>query len=605
MPLRRGLSRFSATAALCTALLASVPPASAAPGAAADGWDAAAALRFWTPQRLASATDPSAPTPTSSARTGPAPRTAGAAAPRGARGVQGAGVAATHFDGIRSVGMLFQVDREMRAHYCSAATVLSPGGGLILTAGHCAGAKAVFVPRYDPAKPLDGQPYGVWPVSEWFLDPQYKRNTTAPESDLDVAFGRVAPEGERRLQDVAGGNTLVRTPRPDNDVTVVGYPSVGHNPQDRPVRCATRTGALPGFQQMRIDCAGMWGGVSGGPWFSHLDDKEGTGEIIGNVGGYNGGGPDVPSGDPLYDRITYSPLYGERILRLYDDAQNGRHDDPGPYQQPVPPFALGGTERWRQARLTAAGDFTAAVQDDLVVVWTDGSATLFQGSDGKDPSVPFVAQYQIAKPGSVWQHARAIAGGGFAAGGEGLVVRWGDGEVSQYTTVDRSGFHGEKMLTAKNATWQNAKLVTLGRFNGGPLRDDLLVVWASGTVSIYPDLGANALRKETQIAKSDKTWTYAGQIGTGDFTGGKSSDLMVRWIDGETTIYPAVDLKGLHGEKTIRPANSPWSNATVLTTGAFTQNKAANDVLVRWSDGRLTLHPNVNTAGLHEEYPLA
>ncbi|MER5979473.1 hypothetical protein ABT142_23680 [Streptomyces sp. NPDC001857] len=474
-----------------------------------------------------------------------------------------------------------------------------------MTAGHCAGAKAVFVPRYDPAKPLGGQPYGIWPISEWFLDPQYKRNTTAPESDLDVAFGRVTSEGERRLEDVVGANSFARTPRADNDVTVIGYPSVGHNPQDRPVRCATRTAALPGFQQMRIDCAGMWGGVSGGPWFSRLDEKEGTGEIIGNIGGYNGGGPIVPSGDPLYDRISYSPLYGERVLRLYDDARNGRHNDPGPYHPPAPPFSLGGSERWRQARLTAAGDFTADAQDDLVVVWTDGSATLFQGGDRNDPQAPFTAQYQIAKPGSVWQYARAIAGGGFTAGGEGLVVRWNDGEVSQYTTVDRDGFHGEKMLTPKNTAWQNAKLVTLGRFNGGSLRDDLLVVWTSGTVSIYSDLGTNALGKQTQIAKNDKTWTYAEQIGTGDFTGAKSSDLMVRWIDGETTIYPGVDLKGLHGEKMINPAKSAWSNATVLTTGAFTENKTANDVLVRWKDGHLTLHPGVDSTGLHQKYRLA
>ncbi|POX42031.1 esterase, partial [Streptomyces sp. Ru71] len=194
--------------------------------------------------------------------------------------------------------------------------------------------------------------------------------------------------------------------------------------------------------------------------------------------------------------------------------------------------------------------------------------------------------------------ARAIAGGGFADGGEGLVVRWSDGEVSQYTTVDKSGFHGEKMLTAKNPTWQNAKLLTLGHFNGGTQRDDLLVVWTNGTVSLYPDLGANGLRKETQIIKNNKTWTYAEQIGTGDFTGAKTSDLTVRWIDGETTIYPGVDLKGLHGEKTIRPAKSPWTNATVLTTGAFTDNKA-NDILVRWNDGHLTLHPDVDTAGLH------
>ncbi|MER5718974.1 S1 family peptidase [Streptomyces sp. NPDC002132] len=265
---------------------------------------------------------------------------------------------------------------------------------------------------------------------------------------------------------------------------------------------------------------------------------------------------------------------------------------------------------WKKADLLASGYFTGGSAGgsrhmDLLVRWSDSSVSLFQGGDRNDPQAPFTAQYQIAKPGSVWQYARAIAGGGFTAGGEGLVVRWNDGEVSQYTTVDRDGFHGEKMLTPKNTAWQNAKLVTLGRFNGGSLRDDLLVVWTSGTVSIYSDLGTNALGKQTQIAKNDKTWTYAEQIGTGDFTGAKSSDLMVRWIDGETTIYPGVDLKGLHGEKMINPAKSAWSNATVLTTGAFTENKTANDVLVRWKDGHLTLHPGVDSTGLHQKYRLA
>ncbi|WP_327326801.1 hypothetical protein OG735_33065 [Streptomyces sp. NBC_01210] len=137
-----------------------------------------------------------------------------------------------------------------------------------------------------------------------------------------------------------------------------------------------------------------------------------------------------------------------------------------------------------------------------------------------------------------------------------LVVRWVDGEVTQYTHVDQQGFHEEKTL-AKTAAWQNAKLVTTGRFNGGTLRDDLLVVWNNGTVSLYPDLNTNAVRKEVQLAKADKIWTYADQISAGEFTGAKTSDLLVRWKDGETTIYPGVDTRGFHGETKIAPPNPP------------------------------------------------
>ncbi|MFE7773922.1 S1 family peptidase [Streptomyces sp. NPDC057445] len=266
---------------------------------------------------------------------------------------------------------------------------------------------------------------------------------------------------------------------------------------------------------------------------------------------------------------------------------------------------------WKKADLLAAGYFTGGSANgkrhmDLLVRWVDGSVTLFQGAEGSDAKAPFSARYELAKAGSVWKHARAISGGSFTAGGsDGLVVRWVDGEVTQYTHVDQQGFHEEKMLAKAAAAWQSAKVVTAGRFNGGSLRDDLLVVWANGTVSLYPDLNTNGVRKESQLVKADKTWTYADQISAGEFTGGKTSDLLVRWKDGETTIYPGVDTKGFHGETKIRPAKSPWANATVLTVGAFTANKVPNDVLVRWNDGKLTLHPGVDGAGLHSEVQIA
>ncbi|MCS0634089.1 trypsin-like peptidase domain-containing protein [Streptomyces sp. LP05-1] len=599
----RPLRRLAAVLVVCGTLLTPAtalaaptpvptptPTASPTPGPAGDGWTVEEALRFWTPERISSATDPAPapPAPLTSRR----PRAVG-------QGREGGGDTSVHFDGVDSVGMLFAVDKDMRAHYCSAASVHGSGRDLILTAGHCVNSKAVFVPRYDPAKPLAGQPHGIWPVEEWFTDPRYQRNSRAADSDLDFAFGRVRADGDRKLEDVVGGNTVARTPSAANDVTVIGYPSVGHNPEDRPVRCATRTAALAGFHQMRIDCAGMWGGVSGGPWFSRLDAK-GTGEIIGNVGGFNGGGPAVPSSDPLYNRISYSPLYGDRFLRLYEDAQQDRHSDPGPYVPPAAPFTPGTPEKWRNARLMTSGNFTGANRDDLLVVWTDGSASLFRGSDSADPAVPFSARYEVAKAGSVWKHAQAISAGSFRPGTDGVVVRWVDGEVTEYAHADERGFHDEKQLI-KAEGWQKAKLITVGRFNG-TARDDLLVVWSYGTVTIYPDLDTRGVSKGTHLVVSDKTWTYAEQVGAGEFTGGRTSDLIVRWKDGETTIHPAVDEKGFHGETKVRPAKSPWVNAALVAPGAFTGTGATrDDVLVRWTDGALSVYPQVDAAGTHRE----
>lgn len=489
----------------------------------------------------------------------------------------------------------------MRAHYCSASVVRSKGGNLILTAGHCLNSKAVFVPKYDPTRALNEQPYGIWPVDEWFGDKWYTKNSRGPESDLDYAFARVRPNGARSLQDTVGGNTLARPAATENAVTAVGYPNVGRNPQDRPIQCSSRTQPLPGYNQMRIDCAGMWDGVSGGPFFSTLDRSAGTGEIIGNVGGYNGGGPGVPTSHPAYNRISYSPVYSDRFLRLYEDADNGRHSDFGAYRQPALPFAMGGWEQWDNARLMATGEFTGEGSGDLLVVWADGSVVLYQGSGNGDPQRPFSASVRLAAPGSVWKNAVAIAGGRFTGSGtDGLVVRWSDGELSEYRHVDRTGFHDEKML-AKNANWRNARLITVGRHSANALRDDLLVVWANGSVGMYSDVDTNAVSKGAFLARANNTWPTAAQISVGEFTGRQTDDLLVRWANGESTIHPAVGNSGLRGEFRIRPAQSPWSRADVVTAGALGADGQRYDVLVRLRDGSVSLHPDVDDAGLHQE----
>jgi hypothetical protein len=78
----------------------------------------------------------------------------------------------------------------------------------------------------------------------------------------------------------------------------------------------------------------------------------------------------------------------------------------------------------------------------------------------------------------------------------------------------------------------------------------------------------------------------------------------VRWTDGETTVYPGPTGKALPREIEIRPAKSGWTDATVVTAGAFTASTAADDILVRWSDGHVSLFPGVVAKGLHDEVQL-
>ncbi|MFF3518986.1 hypothetical protein [Streptomyces sp. NPDC002573] len=268
---------------------------------------------------------------------------------------------------------------------------------------------------------------------------------------------------------------------------------------------------------------------------------------------------------------------------------------------------------WKDAVQMSAGYYTGGSAGgsrhmDLIVLWDDGEVTLYQGGDSNDAAHPFAAEYQLAPRKSIWTHAVSITGVNATGGGtDGLVVRWNDGEMTQYTTVDAKGFHGEKQLAPRNTpAWKDdARLMTGGRFTPGGHRDDLLAVWKDGHVSVFSDLAANGLSKQTQIVgKNTTTWPYAGQLTTGSFTGNATEDLLVRWVDGETTLYAGLTGKELPGEIRIRPRNSEWKDAALVTAGAFTANTAANDIIVRWNDGHVSLFTGIDAKGLHDEVRL-
>ncbi|MFI8242549.1 trypsin-like serine protease [Streptomyces sp. NPDC085866] len=268
---------------------------------------------------------------------------------------------------------------------------------------------------------------------------------------------------------------------------------------------------------------------------------------------------------------------------------------------------------WKHAVRMTAGYYTGGSAGggrhmDLIVVWDDGEVTLYQGGDADDPAHPFAAEHQLAPRGSIWAKAVDVTGVNTAGGGDGLVVRWIDGEMTLYTSVDAKGFHGEKQLApAKTPLWRDdAGLLVAGRFTPGGHRDDLLVDWKDGHVSLFADLAANGLKKQTQLVAKNNTWSYARQLTTGSFTGKDTDDLLVRWSDGETTVYPGLTIgKALPGEIKIRPAKSNWADATVVTAGAFTHNTKPDDLVTRWADGHVSLFPGVDAKGLHDEIRLA
>ncbi|MEV5126051.1 S1 family peptidase [Streptomyces decoyicus] len=288
-------------------------------------------------------------------------------------------------------------------------------------------------------------------------------------------------------------------------------------------------------------------------------------------------------------------------------AVDARVDDLGAWVQQVryrPAFAAA---PWEKATHIASGYFTGGSAGgtrhmDMIVRWNDAEVTLYQGSDDKDPRHPLSAEYQLAEPPkagktSIWQYAKQITGASFGGGTDGLVVRWGDGELTQYTHVDAKGFHGEKQLAkAKNTLWPHATQITAGRYSADQQRDDLLVTWDDGRVTLHPDIDTNGVAEKAQkvLVNKNTTWMHATQISAGEFSGKKTMDLLVRWSDGEATLYPGVDTAGFHGESQLFKPKTDWDDATVVNAGALVGNERIHDVLVRRANGALSIYPGLS-----------
>ncbi|MFE3548269.1 S1 family peptidase [Streptomyces kronopolitis] len=306
--------------------------------------------------------------------------------------------------------------------------------------------------------------------------------------------------------------------------------------------------------------------------------------------------------------------FGADAAETRRDATSTRVDDIAAWVQQVRYRPVFAAAPWEKATHIASGYFTGGSAGgtrhmDMIVRWNDAEVTLYQGSDDKDPRHPFSAEYQLAEPPkppktSIWQHAKQITGASFGGGTDGLIVRWGDGELTQYTHVDAKGFHGEKMLAkAKNTLWPHAQQITAGRYSANQQRDDLLVTWDDGRVTLHPDLDTNGVADKAQkvLVNKNTTWPHATHISAGEFTGKKTMDLLVRWSDGEATLYPGVDTAGFHGETNVRPRKSYWTNTNAMAGGAYAANDRANDVIIPWANGSVSLYPGVDASGTHEE----
>jgi Trypsin len=245
-----------------------------------------AAVRYWTPERLAAA------------------RPAAAGPPRGT-------AKAATFTGVPTVGALF-LSTAATENICTASVVDSRGLDVLLTAAHCVdyggghnyGQNLVFIPGWHRGQ----RPYGVWPVRSITVNRAWVGQANVNDDFAFLTVGLSADKATKHepIQRVTGGLKLgVNSGYRHSDVVPIGYDMSGGGV---PVRCRTKSFYARPDQQEFL-CDGYTDGASGGPWILGFDARTGTGTVIGDIGGYQQGGNLAWTG--------YSPYFGSATEQLY------------------------------------------------------------------------------------------------------------------------------------------------------------------------------------------------------------------------------------------------------------------------------------------------
>ncbi|MFE3180412.1 trypsin-like serine protease [Streptomyces violascens] len=585
------------------------PSAPLAPGA--DGRDPRlkAIEDFWTPERMAQAK----PVKEQEEREARIPRPSEAPSSQGV-----APRSPSHeFAGIPQVGTFFyQTDENYR--FCAGTVVPSPGKNIIASAGHCFDStdrktNMIFVPQHNEKNPFPHGKFAI-KVGGIFMDAKYLQ----PDGDhkyteLDFAFLKTEPRSDgKQLEDVVGSIPLALNAGFDHPGTrVIGYPRLpdmdGYKPKQNPLDCITTmkkftTGdkvdkgkTWKGGSFAQIDCDGYVSGTSGGPFL--IDLGGGKRGLAGVTGGFETGGHSA--------NTSYSSYFDNNVQRVFDAAVAGT--------QP-PANVLPDAETWKHAKDIANGYFALAgsVDDDrmdMFVMWTDGELSIYRGA-GQNQNF-FDKEFTVQGKNKLWaDHAVQVVAGDFTGdSGSDLIVRWTDGEVTLYPSVDEKGFHGEVQLhkPEPDDTWQHAVAMTVGRFGGNDKMDDLVVRWTDGEVTIYQNTGTALGRQIIAVQPKTpqaETWKHAVEIGSGDYTGNDGWDLIVRWSDGEVTNYADFDGSSTWREHKWYAPNELLTHAVLVTGGDFSDNPYADDTIIRWTDGELSLYTDGDEKGLGKQNPL-
>jgi len=313
---RARLSALFAAGLLAASSATLAPSAAAAPAThasskATTAAERQAAIDYWTPERMRKAV--------------PGDRRISLVAKDSASGKPGGGGSAA----AATLSTVVSVDGQMprgtdvvgkvfftlkRKNYvCSASSVASEHGNLVLTAGHClhegrGGSRGfasnfVFVPAYNGDGRTQVGPYGTWAATTLHTTSQWAKSG---DFVYDVGFAVMSNGGD-------GGNSTVVAAVGTQGITFgrgvgllttsYGYPAAAPYDGKTLKHCGpSKTFPDPyGTATQGLDCP-MTGGSSGGPWYT----TDGSGTYAHSVNSYKYTNDATRMYGPFFGSVAYS-----------------------------------------------------------------------------------------------------------------------------------------------------------------------------------------------------------------------------------------------------------------------------------------------------------
>lgn len=229
---------------------------------------------------------------------------------------------------VRTVGKLVTELGDGQYGVCSGAVVDSPSGSVIATAAHCVTSpdspeppsQAWFAPEYDRLDPERAVEDG-WRIVSHHTPPGWDVDRGLAEIlPHDYAFVTVEKRGGRTIQDTYGGNELAFAPiDAQHVVTPLGYPVSPVDGSAPLAACSGRAEVLTdetahesNVGGLLLDSCHLSKGASGGPWLQDLDERRGSGTLVGVMS--------VGSGDGEVLGRPYPAAAGRKLLAQADAA---------------------------------------------------------------------------------------------------------------------------------------------------------------------------------------------------------------------------------------------------------------------------------------------